>query len=1843
MVNKARWFVLFLILGMYTNLIFSQVLISEIMYHPQEVDLPYPDYEDREDAEFIEIWNSGSNSIDVSFYMLEGISYCFPSGTILNPDQRIVLVKDSLAFQEVFGGVSFGEYEGKLSNTGEKIKLFDNQGLELHRVNYRDSYQWPSKADGLGHSLELICSTCDTEKFSNWIASKHPNGHTARNPNSLFVSSNYPAIDSIVLNDHQPDPGQVVTVQVYLADATSVSLGYTVNYGTTITLTGTIQGNMASFSLPPFAAGDIVHYFVTAEKSNHIFSMPRTDDILPNYSFIVNNPNRTPSNFPIIDWYYDAATPDSALTTLAYEGQVISNAFAWWRRNKHWRVELPKGQEFSMDGYTTLTVDEFQFNRPDHMFGWWVNGTMARTAVFTNIISEAGEPRLDAFNVRVDENGQYGKIWTYLTWPDGNWRDHVGITEGHEYFKFPSTIVPGTPNPDIKYPAGGDNASINALMALADSVGPHLMDVYDIPRMVNFAALSTIICHWDAGLKNFYMHKHPNGRWEGDIWDVDASPRTGVAATDSTWCKCAELSGMAPGLVTPAGNPVIPHPNNAGNMFAKPLIANNTRVKNMYYRRLRTLIDKYYAPGEMMSRVVEQADSTDPDILYTAASYSANHNIAEHQKNIYVDYPAWQLPRYDAKPGFPPSATGVTDIIFNEIQYAPVGGDGEEFIELYNRSTESVDLTGWKIEGIGLELPPGTVILPQDFLVVASWSPTFIAKYGSGKYVAADFKGSRLNNSGETLRLLDTGGVVIDLLTYQQTSWKGAHGGPSLERISYTGASDDPSNWAPSTYPFGTPDAPNNADPTADYPPAVAISNIIINEIMYHADTLNALKGKALDFIEIINNNNMAVDVSGLELNGIDYVFPSGTLLQANEIIVIAANPHAFSIKYGFEPFDTYNGSLDNDGESLAIIDPSGYVIDSLTYNDRNPWDEDPDGNGPSLELLSPTMDNAEPLSWFRSDNLGGTPGAKNSRICNDTAQSIVINEINYNSNNNINDPGDWVELHNPNAATVDLSGWTFYDNNNEFILPSGTVLEPGSFLVLTEDDGMFSSVFPNVPSNKILGNFAFGLSNKGERISLFNENKCLSDYVIFNDRFPWDTLPDGNGPTLSLITPNSDNAIPQSWEASTNITAPLGTPGRANVPCPTFNIMQPDSICKGDPMLFHTTPDNDVNFTWTVQGGTPATASGDSVFFVFQSIGLAIAELEYTYYECSNVIQELITVEECNTAPTPQIDNYTIDEDSTFSANVLTNDSDPENQPLTVSLITDVNNGNLTLNSDGSFTFIPTPNYYGSDNFIYEVCDNFSPALCATELVNIIINSVNDAPVTTTDLYNGIEDNQITGNVLINDSDIEGNALNSTLFSSPTFGTVTLLVAGSFTYTPNSNYFGTDAFVYEVCDDGTPSICLTEIVNIIISPVNDPPITALDSFTVNEDNTLSDNVLTNDQEVENQLITSSLVSNVSDGNLSLNPDGSFIYLPNSNYYGVDSFNYESCDDDSPPMCALETVLIDVQPINDLPIVRSDTLETDEGVQVSGNASTNDYDVETSPMSYTLLSFTQNGSILFNFDGSFYYTPFVGFSGIDSFQYKACDNGSPNYCDTATVYLEVIKDCATLDISLFLEGAYDTQTTQMSTTLNTVRAVLPGMTANPISGQPYNSAPWNYLGTEGTDYTNTDYAATVVDWVLISLRTDLDKSTEVHRMAGLLHADGQISFPGECLSTNELSESYYIIAEHRNHMAVMSSTKVSLNNRVLHWDFRLADSYAIGGSGAKELSAGVWGLYAGDCNQLEDLISYDINGKDKSSWLLDNGRFGVYLTSDIDMNGDVTGADKALWLLNNGVFSSVKK
>jgi len=158
-------------------------------------------------------------------------------------------------------------------------------------------------------------------------------------------------------------------------------------------------------------------------------------------------------------------------------------------------------------------------------------------------------------------------------------------------------------------------------------------------------------------------------------------------------------------------------------------------------------------------------------------------------------------------------------------------------------------------------------------------------------------------------------------------------------------------------------------------------------------------------------------------------------------------------------------------------------------------------------------------------------------------SDSLVINEINYKSSSGF-DVGDWIEFYNPMPYDLNISDWYFKDKNddNSFIFPEGTVIETDGYLVLVKDSTAFETLFPDVEN--FIGEMSFKLSGSGELTRLFNAEGTQVDYVEYDDEYPWPTEPDGDGPTLELIDPELDNALPESWKAS---FTEHGTPGAQN------------------------------------------------------------------------------------------------------------------------------------------------------------------------------------------------------------------------------------------------------------------------------------------------------------------------------------------------------------------------------------------------------------------------------------------------------------------------------------------------------------------------------------------------------------------------------------------------------------------------------------------------------------------------------------------------------------------------
>ncbi|MFN5885906.1 MAG: tandem-95 repeat protein, partial [Bacteroidota bacterium] len=186
---------------------------------------------------------------------------------------------------------------------------------------------------------------------------------------------------------------------------------------------------------------------------------------------------------------------------------------------------------------------------------------------------------------------------------------------------------------------------------------------------------------------------------------------------------------------------------------------------------------------------------------------------------------------------------------------------------------------------------------------------------------------------------------------------------------------------------------------------------------------------------------------------------------------------------------------------------------------------------------------------------------------------------------------------------------------------------------------------------------------------------------------------------------------------------------------------------------------------------------------------------------------------------------------------NVRINDTDIDGtlgNPITV---TNPINGTISILPNGNIKYIPNPDYFGLDSFMYRVCDNGMPVKCDSAWVRLIINPVNDGPDAVNDSININEDDSVIINVRINDTDIDGTLSNPIAITNPRNGTISILPNGNIKYIPNPNYFGLDSFMYRVCDNGMPVKCDSAWVRLIINSVNDGPDAEDDSLTVNENN----------------------------------------------------------------------------------------------------------------------------------------------------------------------------------------------------------------------------------------------------------------------------------------------------------------------------------------------------------------------------------------------------------------------
>lgn len=290
----------------------------------------------------------------------------------------------------------------------------------------------------------------------------------------------------------------------------------------------------------------------------------------------------------------------------------------------------------------------------------------------------------------------------------------------------------------------------------------------------------------------------------------------------------------------------------------------------------------------------------------------------------------------------------------------------------------------------------------------------------------------------------------------------------------------------------------------------------------------------------------------------------------------------------------------------------------------------------------------------------------------------------------------------------------------------------------------------------------------------------------------------------------------------------------------------------------------------------------------------------EFTYTaqnatETSNIAT--VTIAIVNTSPVAVSDAYSVDEDTQLTVaapGVLLNDTDPNNDPLTAVIAGGVANGELNLNSDGSFTYVPAANFNGQASFSYIANDTTADSIPAQ--VTITVNPINDAPVARNDNVNGAPNRPLSINVLANDADVDNDSLGVTSLTAGAHGTTSVNPDNSVTYTPDSGYTGMDTFTYTAYDGVVNSNTATVIVSI---RPNRTPLARADYVRTPRNTPVVINVVANDSDIDGTIIPSSvqLTTLPARGTAVANNDGTITYTPQGGSWGVVSFRYTVRDD----------------------------------------------------------------------------------------------------------------------------------------------------------------------------------------------------------------------------------------------------------------------------------------------------------------------------------------------------------
>ena len=751
--------------------------------------------EDFESSDWIELYNlPGAGAADLSGWSLTDdptdlAKWTFQPGTMLGNGVFLIVFASDKDRRDPAGTL---HTNFKLSGGGEYLALVDPLGTIVTEY----APQYPPQFEDVSYGLQFNPLPGTDERF---FSNPSPNGPNFGGGPPAWGAAHTPVqptdTEELVVTAIAPSLGGV---------APNVDLVYQVMYNSEVTLamrddgvapdpvagdevfTGAVP---ASASLP----GEMVRYKVLVSDALGATTLPPFPSPLnsPEWQGTVIADPTLSSQLPIWEWFVQnpsgATSSSGTRCSMWLEGQFYDNVLV--KRRGGSSNGYPRKSfkfDFNPEFRPTLSaigteIDEINLNTH------WADKAHVRQVISYNLYQDVGCEGSTSFPVRLQQNGAFYSVQTYVEEPDRFLLERAGLDENGALYKMYNTLNSSTSGVEKVTRTFEGNADLAALVSALQTGGPgmedYLFDNIDIPQVLSYLVATWLMHDNDHVHKNYYLYRDSDGtgEWRFIPWDKDLTwgrnyTLSGGVLNDTIWYDRFPQSHIYFGDQQ--------HPKIDG--FWNRLINRvyqNPRLREMYLRRLRTVCDQMLnPPGTPANQRYFENTINDwyslmsPDVVLDEAlwglpTYGTSRDFLAAKDRLISEYVEnrrdylFLTQTVSSGGSVPASEPRHNRLVFTSWDIAPASGvQDEEYLQLTNFSPWAVDLSEYTLfGGVTMEIPKGTVVEAGGSVYLSPHAGAFRARSvapsgGQGLFVVDSYSGHFA--PGEVVMLIDRTNVV---------------------------------------------------------------------------------------------------------------------------------------------------------------------------------------------------------------------------------------------------------------------------------------------------------------------------------------------------------------------------------------------------------------------------------------------------------------------------------------------------------------------------------------------------------------------------------------------------------------------------------------------------------------------------------------------------------------------------------------------------------------------------------------------------------------------------------------------------------------------------------------------------------------------------------------------------------------------------------------------------------------------------------------------------------------------------------------------------------------------------